>query len=129
MDLDDVVPLHLDTDPPVARGCSHAEITAIIVGSFIAALPLSALIALLFGNLVLMTGMVLGVTIGLAMLGTTVMRSIKRSRPNYYFMHMLLCWMHRKGIRRRRDLLLRSGMWDVDRTSEPPPPLKQGRAR
>ena len=105
----------LNTEPPIFRGCSYTELTAIVVLSVVIWLPLSFVLAGLAGRFSMGLGIAtLGVLVTVFLIATWFQR-IKRGRPFGYYQQRVVILLHDSGLR-PTSLIRRSGYWDIGRS-------------
>ena len=104
----------LNTEPPILRGCTYTELTAIVVIAVIFWLPLSFLLADFAGQLSMGLGLATLGVLGTVFLMATWFQRIKRGRPFGYYQQKVVIFLHDSGLR-PTPLIRRSGDWDIGR--------------
>lgn len=106
----------LNQEPVIFRGSTNSELGVILLCATLFWVPISLIIAALFGFVVMGLGIsALGV-LGTIYFGSTWFQRIKRGRPDFYYQHLLIIKLNRMGLR-SSTLVTRQGVWDLGRTS------------
>jgi len=105
----------LNQEPVIFRGSTNSELGMILLCAVLFWLPISFIIAALFGAVMMGLGFsALGV-LATVFFGSTLFQKIKRGRPDYYYQQKLKLFFHRTGLK-KSALILRGGRWDLGRT-------------
>lgn len=113
-DRDDILADRVDVEPPIFKGCSSTELVTMLVAAVLIWVPLSIFIALLIGKLPYALGITAVGIIGSVYFGAGAFQKVKRNRPDHYYVHAFLRFLHLRKWRTSR-FLWRSGYWDVGR--------------
>ena len=114
-DFDHLRADRLNCEPPIFRGCTYSELTALVIIAIIIWLPLSFVLAGLVDRISMGLGLAtLGVLVTVFMLATWLQR-IKRGRPFGYYQQRIVILLHDTGLR-PTSLIRRSGSWDIGRS-------------
>ena len=109
-----LLPDRLNCEPPVFKGCSIPELTAIALIAAAFWLPTGLIVAAVFGAITMGFGIagigVVATTVGLA----SVFRRIKRHKPDGYYMLIVRFWLADRGLYRSK-IIRRTGVWDLGR--------------
>ena len=112
----DLLADRLNAEPAIFRGCSSSELGIIVGLAIMLWLPFSLLLAWLLGAIAMGFGMaavgVVASVVGMA----TLFQRIKRGRPEGYYQQWMRLRLHALGLL-RAPWVLRSGNWDIGRTS------------
>lgn len=106
----------LNQQPVIFRGSTHSELGLILLLATLFWLPVSVLVAACLGAPAMGLGLAMVGVLVTIVFGSTWFQRIKRGRPDYYYQHRLMISLHRLGLRKSR-LILRSGVWDLGRTT------------
>jgi len=113
----------LNAEPVIFRGCSSSELGMIVVVSALIWLPLSLLLAWLFGAITMGFGIAGVGVVATVVVCATVFQRIKRGRPDGYYQQRIHIQLHDLGVR-RSPWVRRSGAWDIGRTRRAALPLR-----
>ena len=113
----------LNAEPVIFRGCSSSELGMIVVVSALIWLPLSLLLAWLFGAITMGFGIAGVGVVATVVVCATVFQRIKRGRPDGYYQQRIRIRLHDLGLR-RSPWVRRSGAWDIGRTRRATLPLR-----
>jgi conjugative transfer region protein (TIGR03750 family) len=105
----------LDTEPVIFRGCSSSELGMIVGIAAAVWLPVSFLLAGLFGAFTMGAGIAMVGVLATAFVMATVFQRLKRGRPDGYYQQRLRLRLEDLGLR-RSGFIRRSGAWDIGRT-------------
>ncbi|MCY4264642.1 MAG: TIGR03750 family conjugal transfer protein [Gammaproteobacteria bacterium] len=106
----------LNAEPVIFKGCSSTELGMIVGVAILFWLPFSLLLAWMLGAIAMGFGMA-AVGVVVSVLGmATVFQRIKRGRPEGYYQQWLRIRLHRLGLI-QTPWVLRSGSWDIGRSS------------
>lgn len=105
----------LDTEPVIFRGCSSSELGMIVGIAAAVWLPVSFLLAGLFGVFTMGAGIAMVGVLATAFVMATVFQRLKRGRPDGYYQQRLRLRLEDLGLR-RSGFIRRSGAWDIGRT-------------
>lgn len=114
-DSSDTLADRLNQEPVIFRGSTHSELGLILLFATVFWLPVSLLIAACLGAIAMGLGLAMVGVLLTIVFGSTLFQRIKRGRPDYYYQHHLMIFLHRLGLRKTR-LILASGVWDLGRT-------------
>jgi conjugative transfer region protein (TIGR03750 family) len=114
-DSSDTLADRLNQEPVIFRGSTHSELGLILLLATIFWLPVSLLIAACLGAIAMSLGLAIVGVLLTIVFGSTLFQRIKRGRPDYYYQHRLMIFLHRLGLRKTR-LILSRGVWDLGRT-------------
>lgn len=111
----------LDTEPVIFRGCSSSELGMIVGIAAAVWLPVSFLLAGLFGAFTMGAGIAMVGVLATAFVMATVFQRLKRGRPDGYYQQRLRLRIEDLGLR-RSGFIRRGGAWDIGRTYRAVPP-------
>lgn len=111
----------LNAEPAIFKGCSSSELGVIVGLAMLVWLPLSLLLAWLLGAVTMGFGFPGIGVVATAVVLATLFQRIKRGRPEGYYQQWLRIRLHTWGIF-RAPWVLRTGAWDIGRTSHAPLP-------
>jgi conjugative transfer region protein (TIGR03750 family) len=115
----DILADRLNAEPAIFKGCSSSELGMIVGLAIVVWLPFSLLLAWLLGAITMGFGIAgVGVVATVVVLATLFQR-IKRGRPEGYYQQWLRIRLQRWGLY-RTPWIVRSGAWDIGRTSHAP---------
>ncbi len=110
----DLLPLRLNSEPSIFRGCSLSELMLLVVIGAIVFVPASVIVCALFGYLMMGVGVGLLLVIGGVFVGATVLQKLKRGRPQGFYQLRLRLWL--EDLKIMRSPFLRKGqVWDIGR--------------
>ena len=110
----ELLPLRLNAEPSIFRGCSLSELMLLVVGGALFFVPSSIIICGLFGYLMMGVGIGLLLVIAGVVAGATILQKLKRGRPQGYYQLRLRLWL--EDLRLIRPSFIRQGrIWDVGR--------------
>lgn len=109
----------LNAEPAIFRGCSSSELGMIVVIAVLIWLPLSLLLAGLFGAMTMGFGLAGIGVVATVVVYATLFQRIKRGRPEGYYQQRIRIRLHELGWR-RSPWIRRSGVWDIGRTGNAP---------
>ena len=116
--LDNLVPLRMNSEPPILRGCSSSELVILAVAALACWLPIMVPLGIAFDLFAAFLGLAGLLVVGTIYLGAVAFQAIKRARPSGYYFHRPMIWLHRRGLRRSR-LHLPDGQLSLGRTRYP----------
>ncbi len=119
-DSSDTLADRLNQKPVIFRGSTHSELGLILLLATLFWLPVSLLIAACLGAIAMGLGLAMVGVLLTIVFGSTLFQRIKRGRPDYYYQHRLMIFLHRLGLR-KTGLILNSEVWDLGRTDWQPP--------
>ena len=91
----ELLPVRLNAEPSIFRGCSLSELMLLVTVGGIALVPGSVIVCGLFGYLMMGVGIGLLLVIAWVVIGATVLQKLKRGRPlGYYQLRLRLCDAH-----------------------------------
>lgn len=105
----------VNSEPSILRGCSSTELLLLVLGAIVAWFPLAVLVAWSFGTWFVIFGIVGAGVILTVWLGATWFQKVKRGRPDGYYQHRLVTFLHDRRLVRSR-YIRRTGYWDVRRS-------------
>jgi len=105
----------LNQEPVIFRGSTNSELGMILLCAVLFWLPLSFIIAALFGAVMMGLGFSALWVLATVFSGSTLFQRIKRGRPDYYYQQKLKIFFHKTGLK-KSALILRGGHWDLGRT-------------
>ncbi len=109
----------LNTEPAIFRGCSSSELGVIVVAAALFWLPVSLVLAGLFGVLTMGFGLAGVAVVATVVAAATLFQRLKRNRPDGYYQQRFVIWLHDRGLH-RSALIRRSGAWDLGRSAHAP---------
>lgn len=109
-----LLPLRLNAEPPIFRGCSLSELMLLIALGGIVLVPNSVLICGLLGYLMMGVGIGLLLVIAWVVMGATLLQRLKRGRPLGYHSLRLRLWMEDLRVL-RPSFIRQSQVWDIGR--------------
>ncbi|HNP34337.1 MAG TPA: TIGR03750 family conjugal transfer protein [Woeseiaceae bacterium] len=116
----ELLPEHLNAEPPIFKGCTSSELIALAFLSLGAWVPLGFFVAWLFHALPMTLGLIGVGAVSTILIASTVLQRLKRNRPEGYYQLAVRVWLHDRGLR-RAPIVRRSGLWDLGRAHEPLP--------
>ncbi|MDX1655789.1 MAG: TIGR03750 family conjugal transfer protein [Candidatus Competibacteraceae bacterium] len=84
----------LNREPPIFKGCSSTELGLLALAGSLFWLPVGLLLAWLAGVPALGLGLAVAATVVTTVLGTGVVRQLKRGRPDGYYWQKLMITLH-----------------------------------
>jgi conjugative transfer region protein (TIGR03750 family) len=105
----------LNLEPVIFRGSSSSELSMILIIATVFWLPVSIVIAYLFGAVAMGLGIAALAVLATVVIGSTVFQRIKRDRPDFYYQHLLMIQAQRLGLL-KKGFIRHSGVWDLGRT-------------
>jgi conjugative transfer region protein (TIGR03750 family) len=105
----------LDTEPVIFRGCSSSELGMIVGVSAAVWVPVSFLLAGLFGAFTMGAGIAMVGTLATTFAMATAFQHLKRGRPDGYHQQRLRLRLEDLGLR-GSGFIRRGGAWDIGRT-------------
>lgn len=109
-----LLPLRLNAEPAIFRGCSLSELTALAISGCVSFIPLSIFVCGLFGYWAMGIGFGVLLVIAWIVAGATLLQRLKRGRPQGYYQLRLRLWLEDWRLVRR--LFIRtSQVWDIGR--------------
>jgi len=110
----DVLANRLNAEPNVFKGCSSTELGFIVVASILLWLPITTVLAWLFGAPAMGLGLA-GIAIVLnVVIAASVMQRLKRGRPDAFYRHAFVLKLDRLGWN-RSPFICRAGHWSLGR--------------
>ena len=109
----------LNAEPAIFKGCSSSELGMIVGVAILVWLPLSLLLAWLFGAITMGFGIAGMGVVATVVVMATVFQRIKRGRPEGYYQQWLRIRLQSMGLY-RAPWVLRTGAWDIGRTQHAP---------
>jgi conjugative transfer region protein (TIGR03750 family) len=104
----------LDAEPPTFRGCTTSGLGLLLLLAISGWLPLRFVLAGLLGRLPLDVGLAAVGVVVTVLVVTMLWQCLKRDRPDGYYRHWVLLYLHRRGWW-RSPFLQRQGGWDLGR--------------
>ena len=95
MDRNELLPLRLNAEPTIFRGCSLSELMMLVTTGAVVLVPASIIICGLFGYLMMGVGIGLLLIIAWVVIGATVLQKLKRGRPLGFYQLRLRLWLER----------------------------------
>ena len=112
-----LLPIRLNAEPSIFKGCSLSELIILAVGGCIVLIPLTVLVCGLFGYLMMGVGIGILIVIAWVVIGATVLQKLKRGRPQGFYQLRLRLWLEDVGV--IRPLFIRKGQaWDIGRRAK-----------
>lgn len=118
----------MNVEPAILLGLSSTEAIWTIAIAFSIWTPIAAVFAFLKGSFPLFILLDTTLPMVTIWLSAKKMATVKRNRPDLYYVHALRKWAARKGIRKSR-YITHAGEWDVGRSFPPALPAKHGLIR
>ena len=110
----DLLPLRLNAEPSIFRGCSLSELMLLVIGGALFFVPVSVAVCGLFGYLMMGVGIGLLLVIAGVVAGATILQKLKRGRPQNYYQLRLRLWF--EDFHLVRPSFIRKGqVWDIGR--------------
>jgi len=114
-ELNELLPLRLNAEPPIFRGCSLSELMLLVMIGVITLIPCALIICGLLGYLMMGVGLGLLSVIGWVVIGATVLQKLKRGRPQGFYQLRLRLWL--EDLHLWHSPFIRKGqVWSVART-------------
>jgi conjugative transfer region protein (TIGR03750 family) len=113
----DVLADRLNAEPAIFKGCSSTELGTIVGLAILLWLPLSLLLAWVFGAVTMGFGIAGVGVIATVIVSATVFQRVKRDRPDGYYQQYLRIRLHQWGLM-GCPWVRRSGVWDIGRTRD-----------
>ena len=110
----ELLPVRLNAEPSIFRGCSLSELMLLVTVGGIALVPGSVIVCGLFGYLMMGVGIGLLLVIAWVVIGATVLQKLKRGRPLGYYQLRLRLWLEDLHLL-RSSFIRQSRVWDVGR--------------
>lgn len=110
----ELLPVRLNAEPSIFRGCSLSELMLLVTVGGIALVPGSVIVCGLFGYLMMGVGIGLLLVIAWVVVGATVLQKLKRGRPLGYYQLRLRLWLEDLHLL-RSSFIRQSRVWDVGR--------------
>ncbi|MAV30906.1 MAG: TIGR03750 family conjugal transfer protein [Cycloclasticus sp.] len=110
----ELLPVRLNAEPSIFRGCSLSELMLLVTVGGIALVPGSVIVCGLFGYLMMGVGIGLLLVIVWVVIGATVLQKLKRGRPLGYYQLRLRLWLEDLHLL-RSSFIRQSRVWDVGR--------------
>ena len=109
-----LLPLRLNAEPPIFRGCSLTELTILILSGGVCLVPLSLIVSGLFGYWAMGVGVGVLLVIVWVVVGAMLLQRLKRGRPQGFYQLRLLLWLEDIGLV-RTAYIRKSRVWDIGR--------------
>ena len=116
-EANELLPVRLNAEPSIFRGCSLSELMLLVTVGGIALVPSSVIVCGLFGYLMMGVGIGLLLVIGWVVIGATVLQKLKRGRPLGFYQLRLRLWLEDLHLL-RSSFIRQSQIWDVGRRVE-----------
>ncbi len=110
----ELLPVRLNAEPSIFRGCSLSELMLLVTVGGIALVPGSVIVCGLFGYLMMGVGIGLLLVIAWVVIGATVLQKLKRGRPLGYYQLRLRLWLEDLHLL-RSSFIRQSRVWDIGR--------------
>ena len=110
-----LLPLRLNAEPTIFRGCSLSELMLLVSVGTIALIPSSVIVCGFFGYLMMGVGIGLLLVIAWVVIGATVLQKLKRGRPLGYYQLRLRLWLEDFHLL-RPTFIRQSQVWDIGRS-------------
>ena len=110
----DLLPLRLNAEPVIFRGCSVSELMLLVMISAAVLIPASLILCGLFGYLMMGVGLGLMLVIATVVIGASVMQRLKRGRPLGYYQLRVRLWAEALPLV-RSPFIRQSQVWDIGR--------------
>lgn len=110
-----LLPLRLNAEPTIFRGCSLSELMVLVSVGAIVLIPSSVVICGFFGYLMMGVGIGLLLVIAWVVIGATVLQKLKRGRPLGYYQLRLRLWLEDFHLL-RPTFIRQSQVWDIGRS-------------
>ena len=115
-ELDELLPIRLNSDPPVFRGCSLSELLFVAAISAVVLIPILVVLLGFFGYAMMGVGLGFLSTIGGVVFGATVLQKLKRGRPIGHYQLQIILLLDKLSIK-KAGLITRGGHWSIGRTN------------
>lgn len=110
----ELLPIRLNAEPSIFRGCSLSELMSLTLVSGITLVPTSIVLCGLFGYLMMGVGIGLLAVMGAVVLGATVLQKIKRGKPVGFYQLRLQLWLDDYHLY-KAPFIRKGQVWDVGR--------------
>ncbi|MCK0508628.1 TIGR03750 family conjugal transfer protein [Aromatoleum anaerobium] len=119
------LPDRVNAEPAIIRGLSSTESVWVIGLAFLLWFPVSGVLGFAFRSLPMAVFVIVTGPLATAWLVSGQMATVKRNRPDYYYIHLAL---HRFASMHliRSPFVTHSGAWEIGRTL---PPVQDRKAR
>ena len=114
-DVNELLPVRLNAEPSIFRGCSLSELMLMIIVGGLVLVPASVIVCGLLGYLMMGVGIGLLLVIAWVVIGATVLQKLKRGRPLGYYQLRLRLWLEDLGLQ-RSSFIRQSRVWDIGRS-------------
>lgn len=114
MERNELLPLRLNAEPSIFRGCSLSELMMLVTTGAGVLVPASIIICGLFGYLMMGVGIGLLLVIAWVVIGATALQKLKRGRPLGFYQLRLRLWLEDCHLR-TTPFIRQSRVWDVGR--------------
>lgn len=119
------LPNRVNAEPAIVRGLSSTESVWVIGLAFLLWFPVSGVLGFAFRSLPMAVFVIVTGPLATAWLASGQMATVKRNRPDHYYIHLALHWFAAMHLI-RSPFVAHSGAWDIGRTL---PPVLDGKAR
>jgi conjugative transfer region protein (TIGR03750 family) len=113
-ETNDLLPVRLNAEPSIFRGCSLSELMWLVTVGGIALVPVSILVCGLLDYLMMGVGIGLLLVIAWVVIGATILQKLKRGRPLGYYQLRLRLWLEDLHLL-RSSFIRQSQVWDIGR--------------
>lgn len=113
-EINELLPLRLNAEPPIFRGCSLSELMLLVTIGSLSLVPCSIIICGFLGYLMMGVGIGLLLVIGWVVLGATILQRLKRGRPLGFYQLRLRLWLEDLHIL-KSTFIRQSRVWDIGR--------------
>jgi conjugative transfer region protein (TIGR03750 family) len=113
-ETNDLLPVRLNAEPSIFRGCSLSELMWLVTVGGIALVPVSILVCGLLDYLMMGVGIGLLLVIAWVVIGATILQKLKRGRPLGYYQLRLRLWLEDLHLL-RSSFIRQSQVWDISR--------------
>ena len=109
------LPDRLNDEPAVFKGCSVSELTMLAIIAGVVWLPISLIVAAIFGAITMGFGMAGVGVVGTVVLAAGRFQKLKSGRPSGFYIQQFRCWLDSRGLI-KAPYIRQSGYWDIGRT-------------
>jgi conjugative transfer region protein (TIGR03750 family) len=107
-----------NAEPVIFRGVTSTEMLYMLVGGIVIWTPFSLVIGFVIRRPMFALIFIMLLVIGTVYFGSIYLSSLKRNRPDHYYVQMAQIKLARLGIG-KHPFFQRSGYWALDRRYEP----------
>ena len=109
------LPERLNDEPPVFKGCSVSELTTLAMLAGGVWLPISLVVAAIFGAITMGFGIAGVGVVATVVLAAGQFQKLKSGRPSGFYLQQFRCWLDARGLV-KAPFIRRSGYWNIGRS-------------